>query len=395
MTDTALLAVALAAIAGLVAGRTWATARQRGAAADIVGDRASRHLFQGLHHLTAGHSDLAMSAFVKVRRSHPDSVGVALALGNLLRESGHVERALQLHHGVLERVDLTRRERANALGCLGMDSLRAGFIDRATRAFQEVLDIDPHNIPAWAGLAKIQEDQRRWLDAYHSRTRLARLRKTDDAPVLAFLQAELGHEAARDGQLDQAERAFRHALGLSRRVVPAYLGLSDVLAKSDARRAAAILEDLVRTVPEKAYHAFDRLARLYAAQGQPDRFLTLCEQLIEQDPQDWRARLALARCLRADGRAREALGLLWRAVEVHPHALIVHLEAWRALRDLGLGGKTLEEYVALAESAVIYADPHICSVCRYRAGETLWRCPHCHEWGTMVEERVAPSDSRR
>ena len=395
MTDTALLSVALAALAGLAAGRLWAAARLRSGLGEHVSERASRHLFKGLQHLTTGHSDLAVGAFLKVRRNHPDSVGVALALGNLLRESGQVERAIQIHQRVIDRADLTRREHANALECLGMDSLKAGFIDRATQAFQQVLETDPRNIAAWTGLAKIQEDERRWLDAYHSRTRLARLRKTDEGTVLAYLQAEIGRDAAHTAQPEAAERAFRHALRLSRRVVPAYLGLADLQGPDDPLRAIAILEDLVATVPEKAYHAFDRLARLYATIGEAHRFTALCERLIQQDPQDWRARLALARTLRGDGRPREAIGLLTRALEVNPHALIVHLETLRALRDLGLGGPLLAQYVTLAETALIYADPHVCSVCHYRAGEILWRCPHCHEWGTMVEERVAPTDSRR
>jgi lipopolysaccharide assembly protein B len=395
MIDTALLAVASATLAGIVAGRLWAAACLRTALGEHVSERASRHLFQGLQHLTTGHPDLAISAFLKVRRNHPDSVGVALALGNLLRESGQVERAIQIHQAVLQRADLTRRERANALGCLGMDSLKAGFIDRATRSFQEVLELDPRDLPAWIGMAKIQEDERRWLDAYHSRARMARLRKADESVVLAYLQAEIAREASHTGQLEMADRSFRHALSLSRRTVPAYLGLADLLSPSDPRKATAILEDLVALLPERAYHAFDRLARLYTVLGEPRRFTAMCERLIDQDPQDWRARLALARALRADGRPREATGLLTRALEVNPHALVVHLEMWRALRDLGLRGPALDDYVALAESALISADPHICSVCHYRAGEILWRCPHCHAWGTLVEERVAPSDSRR
>jgi lipopolysaccharide assembly protein B len=395
MTDTALWAILLAALAGLAAGRAWAFAARRAGAGEQVGARASRYLFQGLHHLTTGHSDLAIAAFLKVKRDHPDSVGVALALGNLLREAGQVERAIQIHQAVLDRADITRRERANALGCLGMDSLKAGFIDRATRTFQEVLDLDPRDLPALTGLAKVQEDERRWEDAYHSRTRLARLRKSDDSPVLAHLQAELGREAALAGQPENAERAFRRALALSRRVVPAYLGLADALAPVAPRRAAEVLEDLAANLPDKAYHAFDRLARLYAALGSRELFVALCERLIQHDPQDWRARLALAHALRSDGRPSEALGLLSRALEVNPHALVVHLELWRTLRDLGLGSPAVDDYLALAERTLIYADPHVCSLCHYRAGETLWRCPHCHAWGTMVEERLAPSDSRR
>jgi lipopolysaccharide biosynthesis regulator YciM len=36
-------------------------------------------------------------------------------------------------------------------------------------------------------------------------------------------------------------------------------------------------------------------------------------------------------------------------------------------------------------------DPHICIRCRYRSTELLWQCPHCHEWNTFVEDRIAPA----
>jgi lipopolysaccharide biosynthesis regulator YciM len=41
------------------------------------------------------------------------------------------------------------------------------------------------------------------------------------------------------------------------------------------------------------------------------------------------------------------------------------------------------------EDALFYRDPHVCTACRYRSDDMLWRCPHCHEWDTFVEERVA------
>jgi lipopolysaccharide biosynthesis regulator YciM len=395
MIDTALLAVALAALAGLFAGRAWSSAVRRGGVGDRLGVRASQHFVQGLQHLALGESELAVRHLLKVRRENPDSVEVALVLGNLFRDNGQVERAIKVHQQLLHRVDLTRPERVQALACLGMDFLKAGFLDRAGRAFQDALDLDPKSLLALSGLARIQENERLWLEAYHSRARLARLRKTDDSLVLAYLQAEVGRAAANSGQAQAAEKAFRHAITLDRRAVPAYLGLADLYAATDPRKAILILEDLVRVLPERAYHAFDRLATLYASSNESPRFAALCERLIQQDSQDWRARLALARQLRSEGRPREAHGLLLRALEVNPHALAVHLETWRVLRDLGVPGGSLDDYVALAERTLFYVDPHICAVCRYRAGEVLWRCPHCHEWGTLLEERVAPTHAQR
>ena len=391
MTDTALLAVLLAAIAGLLAGRAWAAARRRGDSRDRPPYRVSPHYTQGLHYVAAGQRELAISELTKVAREDPEALEVLQILGNLLREAGQVEKAIQVHQGLLARSDLTRAERSYALASLGTDFRKAGFIDRATRTFEEVLEVDPKSIHALVGMQKLHEDQRQWQEAYTVQTRLSRLRKTEDSLVLGHLQAEMGREALQAGRIDAAEKAFRTALSLDRRVFPAHLGLADCQAGRDPRQAAAVLEDAVQTSPERAYLAFDRLALAYADSGEPSRFVGLCEQTIRQDPRDWRARLALARHLGREGRHEEAFGLLLRAVEANPQVLLPHLEMWRTLRAMGLEGEVVDRYIATAEESAFYRDPHVCTACRYRADDMLWRCPHCHEWNTFVEERLGPT----
>lgn len=388
MTETALLAVLLAGIAGVLAGRAWAAALRRGDLRDRPGFRSSPHYFLGLHALAAGQLEMAVSELSKVVREDPDAIEVQQVLGNLLREAGQVERAIQVHQGLLGRPDLTRAERAHGLAALGADFRKAGFLDRATRTFEDVLAVDPKNIHALIGLQKLQEDQRRWHDAYEIQTRLSRLRKTDDSLVLGHLQAAMGQEASQVGREEEAEKAFRTALSLDRRVFPAHLGLADLAAKTDPARAAALLETAIQAVPERAYLAFERLARLYTAAGEPERFAALCERIIAHDPRDWRARLHLARHARAEGRPEEGHALLLRALESNPQVLLLHLEIWRTLAALGGEGGVAADYVRTAESAVLYRDPHVCTACRYRADDMVWRCPHCHEWDTFVEERV-------
>ena len=391
MTDTALLAVLLAAIAGLLAGRAWAAARRRGDSRDRPPYRVSPHYTQGLHYVAAGQRELAISELTKIAREDPEALEILQILGNLLREAGQVEKAIQVHQGLLARSDLTRAERSYALASLGTDFRKAGFLDRATRTFEEVLEVDPKSIHALVGMQKLHEDQRQWQEAYTVQTRLSRLRKTEDSLVLGHLQAEMGREALQAGRIEAAEEAFRTALSLDRRVFPAHLGLADCQAGRDPRQAAAILEDAVEAAPERAYLAFDRLARAYADSGEPSRFVSLCERTIRQDPRDWRARLALARHLGREGRHEEAFGLLLRAVEANPQVLLPHLEMWRTLRAMGMDAEVVDRYIATAEESAFYRDPHVCTACRYRADDMLWRCPHCHEWNTFVEERLGPT----
>jgi lipopolysaccharide assembly protein B len=392
MTDTALLAIALAAVAGFLAGLAWARSARRGARGERF--RTSPHYTQGLHYLTAGQLEPAISELTKVTREDPGAVDVVQVLSHLLREAGQVEKAIQLHQGLLARGDLTRAERAYVLAALGTDFRKAGFLDRADRAYAEALEVDPRNVQALAGQQKLHEEQRQWREAYDLQTRLSRLRKTDDSLVLGHLQAELGREAALLGRREAAEAAFETALSLDRRVFPARLGLAELFVESDPRRAAAILEEAIAAAPDRAYLVFEPLARAYSKSGESSRFVAVCERLIQQDPGDWRARIALSRHLRAEGKPEEALGLLLRAVEANPQVLLVHLEAWRTLKALGVAGRAEARYVSAAEASAFPVDPHICTACRYRADDMLWRCPHCHEWATLVEERLAPAAGR-
>ena len=116
--------------------------------------------------------------------------------------------------------------------------------------------------------------------------------------------------------------------------------------------------------------------------------MSLCQRLIAQHPQDWRARLALSRHVSAAGHHGAALDLLFDALPHHPHALIIHQEVWRVLGALEFNAVLVGRYTDLTRGAVFYLDPHICTTCRYRSTELLWQCPQCHDWDTFIEERI-------
>ena len=148
---------------------------------------------------------------------------------------------------------------------------------------------------------------------------------------------------------------------------------------------------MIDVAPDRAYLAFDRLEALAIRTGNPERFTRLCRRLIEENAQDWRARLALSRHLASSGHPRDALDLLFSALVQNPHALSIHQAIWRALGQLHHPPSLVDRYTELTQHAVFYLDPHVCMRCRYRSTELLWQCPHCHDWNTFVEERIAPA----
>jgi lipopolysaccharide biosynthesis regulator YciM len=392
-----LLAALLALLVGLAAGKAWERYKLRGGRLiDRRRARDSPHYILGLNFLVANEIDPAIEHLSRAASLDADALEVHMLLGNLYREKGQVGKAITVHQSLLQRPGLRRLEHAYVLLSLGLDYKRGGFVDRALEAFKEVLRLDPQNEYALLNIQKLHEEQHQWAEAYDTRQRLTKLAAVDSRAksqaILAFLENEIGLEAMRRQNHGEAARRFQAAIDLDARAVPAYLNLGDIrAAEGNERDARALWERLVHVAPDRAYLAFDRLEALAVRDGAPERFTALCRSLIESNPQDWRARLALSRHLTASGRPHEALELLFAALVQNPHALRIHQAIWRALAELQHPAPLVQRYGDLTQHAVFYLDPHVCVRCRYRSTELLWQCPHCHDWNTFVEERIAPA----
>ena len=399
MTETlALLTGLVALLVGLAAGKAWERYKLRdGHWIDRRKARESPHYILGLNFLVSNQLDLAIEELTKAAGLDRDALEIHLILGNLYRQKGQVSKAIQVHQSLLQRPRLTRLEHAHVLLCLGLDFRRGGFVDRAFEAFSEVVRLDPENKYALLNLEKLHEEQHQWREAQVIRQRMAEAagdtERARDQAILAFLENELGLQATREQRPDNAVKHFEAAIGLDKQTVPAYLSLGDVrMTQDDPRAAIEVWEKLLRIAPERAYLAFSRLESAYAGLGTPSRFVDLCRRLVEANPQDWRARLALGQHVAESGEPTRALDPLFEALVHNPHALAIHQAILRTLTALDFNKTLVRRYVGLTREAVFYLDPHVCMRCRYRSTELLWQCPQCHEWNTFVEERIAPAE---
>jgi len=390
-----LISTLLALLIGLAVGKAWERYKLRdGRWIDRRKARDSQHYVLGLNFLVSNQIDLAIEELSRAARVDADALEIHMILGNVYRERGQVSRAIQVHQALLQRPKLTRLEHSYVLLCLGLDFKRGGFVDRALEAFKEVLRLSPDNQYALLYLEKLYEEQHQWDEAYRIRRQLVDLSGPDtharNQAILGFLENAIGVEALKDHRTQEAARHFEAAIALEPSTTPAYVNLGDVrLLSGDATAAIAAWQQLMDVAPERAHLALERLERLFGQQGTPQRFEDQCRRFIEARPQDWRARLALGTHLFRRGQPVKAFDPLIEALERTPHGLTVHQAIWSVLLQLDLDRTLVQRYIEAARGAVFFLDPHVCLKCHYRSTELLWQCPHCHEWNSFVEERIA------
>jgi lipopolysaccharide biosynthesis regulator YciM len=396
--EETLLFVLAGFAAGVAVGRFWTAVRRRRGSKDDPRRPPSLHYILGLDLLASRQIDRAVAELTRAARENTEATEIYLILGNLLREKGQLERAIQIHQSILHRPGLPGNEKAHALLCLGMDFKKAGFRYRALDTFREVVALEPKNAYALSNLAKIHEEEQEWEKALSIQEELAMITGADDSTLRVFLYDQIGQAAAAAGDEVKAIRAFEESIRMAPRIPAAYLHYGDLLEGGGRlEEAEAQWSRLARESPSHAHLAFERLSRVRSQMGRGDKMEKLYEDVVREDEGDWRARLALSRLRRREGRDDEAFDLLIEAVRRNPHSLAVHIEVWDFLGADGSApsapGSRLARYLNEVSKAVFFLDPYVCIKCNYRANGILWRCPHCQEWNTFVEERLETAES--
>ena len=391
LVEQPLFLVLIAFAIGIAAGRFWGIRTKRRESRSI-GGAAATHYIAGIDFLATSQLDPAVHELTQAAKLNPDAPEIYLILGNLLREKGQLERAIQIHQSILQRPNLSNLERTHALLSLGMDFKRAGFRNRAMDTFTEVISLQQDNVYALLNLRKIHEEDHEWEKALAIQEKITEVTGSQQTMIVASLYDEIGLTALRDDQRRAAERHFETAIRSDGKLARPYLHLANVLLEDDrVDEAIGRLRTLMEKAPDYGYLAFETLERALKRQGSASTMEAIYQEIIERNDNDWRARLSLARVGIAQGQRDRAAELLVEALERNPHCLMIHYQ-WLKLigpsTDETTRSHLVERYLEAFSEAVIFWDAHRCIKCGYRADGLLWRCPHCQEWNSFLEERL-------
>lgn len=166
--------------------------------------------FRGLNYLINEQPDKAVDVFIKLLEVDSDTVETHLALGNLFRRRGEVERATRIHQNIIARPNLAADHRLQALSELGQDYLKAGVLDRAERLFVELIELGRRDLTSYQFLLTIYQQEKDWIKAIDVAKKIQGLGKPMGL-VIAHYCCELAEWYLQQANLQQVQLFLKKA----------------------------------------------------------------------------------------------------------------------------------------------------------------------------------------
>jgi lipopolysaccharide biosynthesis regulator YciM len=339
---------------------------------------------KGLNYLLNEQQDKAIDVFIRMLEVNSDTVETHLALGNLFRKRGEVDRAIRIHQNLVARPNLEDEERMDALLELGQDYMKAGLFDRAEGLFLELNDNNVHLSSVLPLLLDIYQQEKDWHNAIAIAEQMGFVGEQPARTVIAQFYCELAENAratddldAALGYLDKADEYHPHCARA--RLVRGFIARQ----QGDCRLALKAFEQVVEKDIDLLPVILDDMHACHAELGSlPDMIAYLRHAIPKYagiSPV-----LALADILgreQGDAKAAEFIAdELGRRPSVRGLARfidlsLVHSEGTARENLLILKNMTDQ----LLENKPVYA----CSNCGF-TGKTLhWKCPGCRQWNTI------------
>lgn len=340
--------------------------------------------FKGLNYLIDDQPDQAIEVFTRMADVDRDTAEIHLALGNLFRRRGEVDRAIHIHGSLIARTHLTADQRHRAMLELGEDYLRAGLFDRAEELFQKLLDQPDHTVLALSRLIHIFQQERDWRQAMAHSDRLERISGESKRRQTAHFCCELAEEANARRQDDEARTWLLDALTRDPNCTRANLLLGRLAMRAgDHHAAIAAFQAVERQDRGYLPEVIAPLGQCYSTLGRLNEWIAYLREVQERD-HGGRITDALAEWLLRQEGEEAALRFLECELREYPTLLgLRRLVEIKLARGQGAEYADLRALHCISTQMLNNAARYRCGNCGFVVKSLHWCCPGCLQWSTI------------
>jgi len=350
---------------------------------DRFWDHASNY-HRGLNYLLNEQQGKADDLFLSMADVNQETAETHLALGNMFRRRGEVDRAIRVHKSLNDKSQLSDSMRADALLELARDYDTAGLLDRSEQLFRQLIE-EGHSVESsYENLLSIYEREKEWDRAIEIAREFSRHTNKNMAAMIAHYHCELALIADKAGQTDAALQQLQKALSSDSDSARANTMWGELaLRGKDYAKAIERFELVEKHRPELMPEIISPMFEALTASGNQRALRDYIERI--------KSRLNAYSVIKKTRGLIEQLDGKEQADEFFKDQIVARpslkgLRDWAQAQLLKSPEKEREKVAAMCDmlDQVVRNKPsYQCSNCGFRGQSLHWRCPSCGHWDSV------------
>ena len=357
-----------------------------------VGRRKSRSdstaqevYIEGLRSMIAGDQ---RTAFVKLKQAidlDTENVDAYLKLGDLFRDTGLVDKALQIHRELTLRREVSGDLRAEINQSLAEDYIEADLIPKAVETLQRMIKAGEKRQWAEDKLLGLYLKERKWTEAEELYRAVMKSRGLKESPTMAQIKLMIGKKLQDDNQYHKARIMYKEALSMNAKDPFPYLYIAEsYLQEERINDGLEFLKKLCENIPRYASLGFPMIEETLFNLGRFSEVEDIYRGVLSRVPGDVSATVALAGILEKKGEIPAAENLLRSVLDSDLSSDSASIK----LAKLLAGSKRREESLAIlsamADKAEIRQRSFNCKKCENTLETPLPYCDNCGSLGSYI-----------
>jgi len=348
---------------------------------------------RGPEPLTHQDTRAAIEELSQAVRNNPESVEIYLALGNLYRSQGEIERAIHIRHSLTDRPGLAPELRARSFFELGRDFRRGGMLDKSREAFSQAAGLMGNTEEVQLELARLAADSGEFeLAAEH-------YGRVDRSMAQAHYLARQASEHFHHNDPVMGERLVQQALKIFPASPEAWL--ASIVQSALTANIPALVKTLTaacETIPaEQRFLLLEGLLEaLSSARLEGDtpglplspatitELVRACVDVLKMLPPDALVCYYCAKLCLFEAEQDNARHWLEKS-------LVLNADFWLARLELVSLVLANQELTPFLRDQLTYFVSHarkskrfVCRTCGFRWDKTFFICPRCRSWHSIL-----------
>ncbi len=348
-------------------------------------DTAMGVYIQGLRSIISGDGQTAFIRLKQAVDKDTENVDAYLKLGDLFREKGKADKALQIHRELTLRRGLTVEMREEIDRSIVLDFIKADLIPNAIAALRPMAKNGDNRAWAEDRLLELFINGEYWKEAEDLYRSIMKKRGIKENPIMGNIKIMIGRDLHENKEYHKARIAYKEAIALDKVNPLPYLYIAEsYMRENRVEDGLEFLKKLCEEIPKYAYLGFAMIEETLFNLGKFSDVEDLYRGVLNKDPGNIPTTIALAGILEKKGEIPAAESLLRSVIDSNAASPAAAIKLATMLADSGRSREGLEILSNAAGQADLTYDVFECRKCGERVRQPEPSCPKCGAIGVFI-----------